>query len=311
MKVVCICDAGVPEMLMQHMKKLPGCGVTLYTEKTLTDIKSLTTCERTAELRGAEACPVSAAEILVTHVAPVNRAVLDAAPNVKIVGVLRTGTENVNLDLCRERGIAVYNAEGRNSTAVADLVVALMLCEMRNIARAHGALVQGKWVKMFPNIMMNRDMCRCTVGIIGVGKIGTMVAARLKGFGCRILGCDIFLSPEEIEKRHEAGQSALIGADELAMMKKNAILVNCARAGLVDTAALVEALRAHRIGGAAIDVFDEEPLSPDSPLLTLDNVTLTPHIAGTTVDAFANSVEIMLRQLSLILAGKDAPNRVV
>ena len=103
MKVVCICDAGVPEMLMQYMKKLPGCDVTLYTEKTLTDIKSLTTCERTAELRGAEACPVSAemleavreAEILVTHVAPVNRAVLDAAPNVKIVGVLRTGTENV------------------------------------------------------------------------------------------------------------------------------------------------------------------------------------------------------------------------
>ena len=131
MKVVCICDAGVPEMLMQYMKKLPGCDVTLYTEKTLTDIKSLTTCERTAELRGAEACPVSAemleavreAEILVTHVAPVNRAVLDAAPTVKIVGVLRTGTENVNLDLCRERGIAVYNAEGRNSTAVADLVV--------------------------------------------------------------------------------------------------------------------------------------------------------------------------------------------
>lgn len=101
MKVVCICDAGVPEMLMQYMKKLPGCDVTLYTEKTLTDIKSLTTCERTAELHGAEACPVSAemleavreAEILVTHVAPVNRAVLDAAPNVKIVGVLRTGTE--------------------------------------------------------------------------------------------------------------------------------------------------------------------------------------------------------------------------
>ena len=290
MKVVCICDAGVPEMLMQYMKKLPGCDVTLYTEKTLTDIKSLTTCERTAELRGAEACPVSAemleavreAEILVTHVAPVNRAVLDAAPNVKIVGVLRTGTENVNLDLCRERGIAVYNAEGRNSTAVADLVVALMICEMRNIARAHGALVQGKWVKMFPNIMMNRDMCRCTVGIIGVGKIGTMVAARLKGFGCRILGCDIFLSPEEIEKRgcepvskeellrqsdfvtihmrHEAGQSALIGADELAMMKKNAILVNCARAGLVDTAALIEALRElseeaySEVGGADAEI---------------------------------------------------------
>lgn len=193
--------------------------------------------------------------------------------------------------------------------------------------------MQGKWVKMFPNIMMNRDMCRCTVGIIGVGKIGTMVAARLKGFGCRILGCDIFLSPEEIEKRgcepvskeellrqsdfitihmrHEAGQPALIGETELALMKKNAILVNCARAGLVDTAALIEALRTHRIGGAAIDVFDEEPLGADSPLLTLDNVTLTPHIAGTTVDAFANSVEILLRQFSRLLAGGEAANRVV
>ena len=341
MKVVCICDAAVPEMLMQYMKKLPGCDVTLHTEKSLLDIKSLTKVERMAELQGAEACPVSDelleavrdAEILVTHVTPVNRKVLDAAPNLKVIGVLRTGTENVNTELCRERGIAVYNAEGRNSTAVADIVVALMICEMRNIARAHMALVNGKWIKMFPNIMMNRDMRRCTVGIIGVGKIGTMVAARLRGFGCRILGCDIYLSPEEItargcepvskeellkrsdfitiHMRHEAGQPPLIGADELALMKKNAILVNCARAGLVDTNALIEALHARSIGGAVIDVFDEEPLSPDSPLLTLDNVTLTPHIAGTTVDAFANSVEIMLSQLTQLLSGEEPRNRVV
>ena len=323
MKVVCICDAGVPEMLMQYMKKLPGCDVTLYTEKTLTDIKSLTTCERTAELRGAEACPVSAemleavreAEILVTHVAPVNRAVLDAAPNVKIVGVLRTGTENVNLDLCRERGIAVYNAEGRNSTAVADLVVALMLCEMRNIARAHGALVQGKWVKMFPNIMMNRDMCRCTVGIIGVGKIGTLVAARLKGFGCRILGCDIFLSPEEIEKRGCEPVSKevllrqsdfvtihmplndetrnLFNATSIAEMKSDAVVLNMARGGIVNEKDMYEALKAGKIGGYATDVLENEVagdgLTEDSrfysPLFDLDNFVVSPHIGAQTVDA--------------------------
>ena len=180
---------------------------------------------------------------------------------------------------------------------------------------------------------VGRELRGKTLGILGFGRIGQRVGELGRAFKMNIVAYDPYLPAHVFEEqqatsmgidellkvsdfvtihmRHEAGQSALIGADELAMMKKNAILVNCARAGLVDTAALVEALRAHRIGGAAIDVFDEEPLSPDSPLLTLDNVTLTPHIAGTTVDAFANSVEIMLRQLSLILAGKDAPNRVV
>ena len=341
MKVVCICDVGVPERIMAMMNKLPGCEVTCFTEPTLNDVKASKLALRAVEEGGPEAWKVSdemlaavkEAEILIVHVAPVGKTVMDAAPNLKVVGVLRTGVENVDLALCKERGIQVYNAEGRNSVAVADQTVAMMLCEMRNIARAHAALVSGTWVKMFPNTLYIRDMCKCTVGIIGVGKIGVMVAERLKGFGCRILGCDIFLPPEEIRRRgcepvsmeellaqsdfitihmrHEAGDPPLIGAEELKKMKKSAFLINCARSGLIDTNALVTALQEKTIGGAALDVFDEEPMPTDHPIFKLDNVTLTPHTAGTTMDAFANSVTILLEQLTVLVEGGKARNRVV
>lgn len=341
MKIVCICDAGVPEMLMQMMKGLPGCEVELYTEQTLTDVKALTMALRQAEVSGAESCSASDemlaavkdAEAIVTHSAPVNRAVLDAAPGLRYVGVLRTGTENVNVDLCTERGIKVINAEGRNAVAVADQTVGMMLSEMRNIARGHAALMNGQWVKMFPNVFYSRDMRNCTVGIIGVGKIGSMVAERLKGFGCRILGCDIFLPEEEIIRRgcdeavskeellrrsdivtmhmvYEAGDHVLIGEEEIALMKKTAILINCARAGLVDTDALVKALSEGRLGGAAVDVFEEEPLPEDHPYLKLPNITVTPHSAGTTIDAFGNSVAIIRGQFEQLISGAKPANLI-
>ena len=341
MKIVCVCDAGVPEMLMQKMRGLPGCEAVLYTEKTLMDIKAITVMGRNAEVNGPESCPVTEemlqavrdADALVVHTAPVNRAVLDAAPALKYVGVLRTGVENVNVPLCTQRGIAVYNADGRNAVAVADQTVAMMLCEMRNIARGHAALMSGKWVKVFPNVYDSHDMRSCTVGILGVGKIGSLVARRLRGFGCRILGCDPYLPEEEILARgcdeavgkeellrrsdfvtmhmvYKEGDPHLIGEEELALMKKSAILVNCARAGLVDTEALAAALRDKRIGGAAIDVFDIEPLPEGHPFLSLPNVTLTPHSAGTTVDAFSNSVDIIRSQFEQLLAGKTPANQI-
>ena len=342
MKIVCICDRGVEEMLMQQMKKLPGCEVELFSEESLKDVKSVVVAMRIAEEKGPDGMytspemleAVKDAEAIIVHIAPVGKAVLDAAPNLKYVGVCRTGVENVDLEACKERGIQVFNAEGRNSVAVADMTVAMMICEMRNIARGYAALASGKWVKIFPNLMYCRDMNRCTVGIIGVGKIGTMVAERLKGFGCKILGCDAFLPEEEvlargcdevvgmeellkrsdfvtIHMRHGAGEPPLLGADELALMKPTAILVNCARSGLVDTDAMIDALANGRLGGAAIDVFDIEPLPEDHPLRTLPNVTLTPHAAGTTVDAFANSVTIIFDQFSTLLAGEEPKNRMV
>ncbi|MBQ6389039.1 MAG: 2-hydroxyacid dehydrogenase [Mogibacterium sp.] len=341
MKVVCICDAGAPEMLMQNAKKLPGCDVELFIDPAMLDIRHLTMVERTAEKGGSEAfeasqeliAAVTGADAIVTHVTPVNKAMLDAAPDLKYLGVMRTGYEHINMDVCNERGVTVFNAEGRNAVAVADQTVALMLCEMRNIARGHAALMNGKWIKTFPNVMYSHDMKNCTVGIIGVGKIGTLVAQRLKGFGCRILGCDLFLPEEEILRRgcdeavskeellrrsdfvtmhmiYNEGDPHLIGAEELAMMKKTAILVNCARSGLVDTDALIAALQENLIGGAAIDVFDQEPLPEDHPFLSLPNVTLTPHSAGTSIDAFMNSAVIILGQFEQILRGETPRNKV-
>ena len=341
MKITCICDAGAPEMLMQAFRKLPGCEAELFIDPAMLDIKNLTMVERAAEKGGSEVfeasseliAAVTGADAIVTHVTPVNKAMLDAAPDLKYIGVLRTGYEHINMDVCRERGITVFNAEGRNAVAVADQTVALMLCEMRNIARGHAALMSGKWIKTFPNVMYSHDMKKCTVGIIGVGKIGTLVAQRLKGFGCRILGCDLYLPEEEILRRgcdeavskeellsrsdfvtmhmvYNEGDPPLIGSEELALMKKTAVLINCARAGLVDTDALVAALKENRIGGAAIDVFDQEPLPEDHPLLGLTNVTLTPHSAGTTIDSFENSAVIILGQFGQILKG-ETPGNIV
>ena len=342
MKITCICDAGAPEMLMQLMHKLPGCDIKLHVVPEMMDIKHLTMVERASEKGGAEVyeageeliAALEGADAIITHCTPVNKAMLDAAPDLKYLGCMRTGIEHINLDVCNERGITVFNANGRNAVAVADQTVAMMLCEMRNIARGHAALMNGQWVKMFPNMMYSHDMKNCTVGIIGVGKIGSLVAQRLKGFGCKILGCDLFLpeeqilargcdeavSKEELLKRsdfvtmhmvYKEGDPCLIGAEELAMMKKTAVLVNCARAGLVDTEALIKALQAGEIGGAALDVFDQEPLPEDHPLLKLPNVTLTPHSAGSSIDAFANSAVIMLEQFGQILKGETPSNKVI
>lgn len=342
MKIVCICDAGVPPALMEGMKDLPGCEVDIFEEESLMNIDAIMTALRAIEVGGPDAVKVSqglldavqGADAIVCHVAPVGKEVLDAVPGLKYVGILRTGTENVDLELCKEKGIKVYNADGRNSVAVADMTVALMLCEMRNIARSHAALSQGKWLKSFSNANYSHDMNKVTVGVLGVGKIGVMVIDRLKGFGCKIIGCDIYLPPEEIIRRgcdeavskeellaqadiitihmrYEPGDPPLIGKEEMAAMKDTAILINCARSGLVDTQALADALKAGTIGGAAIDVFDEEPIRPDNPLIGLDNITLTPHSAGTTTDAFANSVTILAEQFKQLIETGDARNRIV
>ena len=145
MKIVCICDAGAPEMLMQMMKKLPGCEIKLHVVPEMMDIRHLTAVERASEKGGAEVYEASdelinalaGADAIVTHCTPVNKAMLDAAPDLKYLGCMRTGIEHLNMDVCNERGITVFNANGRNAVAVADQTVAMMLCEMRNIARGH------------------------------------------------------------------------------------------------------------------------------------------------------------------------------
>jgi D-3-phosphoglycerate dehydrogenase / 2-oxoglutarate reductase len=261
-------------------------------------------------------------EIVIVQFAPVNRAFIEAAKNLKVIGVLRGGTENIDVACATERGIAVLNTPGRLARAVAECTVGLILTEIRNLARGHARLVQGKWDRSFPNTDDIPELYRRTVGLVGYGAVAQLVAKYLQAFGCCVLAFDPYfkgdpapaalcelpklLRESDVVSLHArlcAETEHLIGAKELALMKPSAILVNTARSGLVDEQALLNALRERRIMGAALDVFDIEPLPANHPFLALDNVTLTPHLAGSTRDGFRYSPVLMAGHIARMLRG--------
>lgn len=266
------------------------------------------------------------AEILAGLFVPISSKVLEAMPNLKIAGVSRAGLENVNVKEATKRGVLVFNIEGRNAEAVSDFAVGLMLSEIRNIARAHYSIKNGQWRKTFSNSDWVPEMKGKNVGIIGFGYIGRLVAQKVSGFGVTKLVYDPFLAPEVIREagcvpvtkeelfaqsdfitvhaRMSESTKNMVGEKEFALMKSNAYLINTGRAGLVDQDALLAALREKRIAGAGLDVFLDEPLKEDSEFLTLDNVTLTTHIAGTTKEALTRSPEILMEDIQRLLNGE-------
>jgi len=251
------------------------------------------------------------ADILITHFCTVTRKLIDACPNLKIIGVLRAGYENINFDYARQNQILVFNTPGRNADAVADFTVGMMISECRNIAKGHHGLKNGEWIRTYPNYQTIPDLPGRTVGLVGLGEIGLKVAKRLHGFDMEVLGYDPYAKKEVAESygvklvslnellsssdfislhaRLTAENRHLIGEREFGLMKPTAYFINTARAGLVDEEALYKALKFGKIAGAAIDVFEKEPPGKDHPLVTLENITITPHMAGGSVDAFYNS----------------------
>ncbi len=268
------------------------------------------------------------AEILMGLFLPVSSKVMDAMPKLKIAGVSRAGVENVNVAEATKRGVLVFNVQGRNSHAVSDFAVGMMLAECRNIARAHNAIQNGKWRKEFVNSDVVPELGGRTVGIVGFGYIGRLVAKKLSGFEVNAIVYDPYASKESVEatgcKKVELDQlmkesdfvtiharltednKKMIGAKEIALMKPTAYLINTGRAGLVDQDALAKALEERKIMGAALDVFTTEPIDPNSPYLKLDNVTLTTHIAGTTADALTNSPYMLAEDIAALLTGGKA-----
>ena len=266
------------------------------------------------------------AEIVVAHMSIFNRKVLEGAKKIQLLGVCRGGVDNVNLDCVHEKGIRMINAASRSSDSVADFTAAIMVAEMKNIVRAAIELHENKWVKTFPNVGNNHNMRRQVVGIIGYGEIGMRVATRLKAFGCEIVVHDPFLSDADIKTRGAKPVSleallrtsdvvtihlrlsektaGFLGREQFELMKPTAYFINNARAGLVDEGALLEVLRTHRIAGAALDVFSEEPLPEDSVWQRLDNVTLTPHIAGVSCDTVRNGVELVSQDVQKFMDGQ-------
>jgi D-3-phosphoglycerate dehydrogenase len=259
---------------------------------------------------------------------PVSSKVIAAMPELRIVGVSRAGLENVNVQKATERGVLVFNVMGRNAHAVSDFAVGMMLAECRNIARAHHAIKSGQWRKTFVNNDTIPELGGKTIGLVGFGFIGSLVAKKLSGFGVTTLVYDPYAAPERIKAsgclpatledvfskadfvslhaRLTDENKKMVGKDLIGLMKPTSYLINTSRAGLIDQDALACALRGNKIQGAALDVFTTEPLPPDSPFLELDNVTLTSHLAGTTADALTNSPYLLLEDIAKFLAGGEA-----
>ena len=257
---------------------------------------------------------VKDADILITQFFPVGKALIDACTNLKTIGVLRAGVENVNVEYARSKGIEVFHAIGRNAHSVSDFTVGAIICEARNIARGHAGIKNGQWIRNYSNNGIIPDLGEKTVGIIGYGEIGRLVAKKLSGFDMNILvydpyykGSDVqIVSLEELiaqsdfvtlHARLTAENEHMINAKLLAKMKPTSYIINTSRSGLIDEAALVEVLKAKKIAGAFLDVFDHEPPSIDDPLVQLDNVTLTPHMAGGSNDAFKNTPKLLANAL--------------
>jgi D-3-phosphoglycerate dehydrogenase len=258
----------------------------------------------------------------------VSSKVMEALPNLRIVGVCRAGLENVNIKKATERGILVFNVMGRNAHAVSDFAVGMMIAECRNIARAHFAIKSGQWRKTFANSSNVPELGGKTIGIVGFGNLGTLVAKKLSGFEVKVIVYDPYAKPERIKAagatpvsleelfktadfvtmhaRLTEANKGMITKKLLNSMKPSAYFINTSRAGLVDQDALADALKAGKIQGAALDVFTTEPIAKDSPFLALDNVTLTSHLAGTTADALGNSPFLLMEDIAKFMKGGEA-----
>jgi phosphoglycerate dehydrogenase-like enzyme len=254
--------------------------------------------------------------------------VLKACPDLKHLAVWGTGTDNVDLPAAKGLGIIVTNTPNTATDSVAEQGLALMLAAARKIPALDARVKQGEWVRG-----MLMQLAGKTLGILGTGVIGLRMAQLGKGIGMQVSAWTYHPDPAKAEAvgfrylstltevlreadvvslhlRYSPDTEHIIGAKELALMKPTALLVNTARGQLVDQRALYEALRDGTIAGAGLDVFEQEPIDPQDPLLTLPNIVLSPHTAGTTPEALMNGLNLCAANVAAFLAG-HMQNRVV
>jgi D-3-phosphoglycerate dehydrogenase len=245
-----------------------------------------------------------------------------AAPRLSVVGVASVGTDRIDLAAATRAGVMVVNAPTGNTIAAAEHTMALMLALMRRVPAADASLRAGEWER---GRFTGTELRHKTLGIIGLGKIGKAVARRASGFEMRVIAHDPYLTEEQAAE-HGARlvglpelllradvitvhtpltprTRGLIGSAQIAAMKPGAVLLNVARGGIVDEAALASALADGRLGGAAVDVYATEPMAPDNPLRTAPNAVLTPHLGASTAEAQDRVAVEMAEQLLEALAG--------
>jgi (S)-sulfolactate dehydrogenase len=226
---------------------------------------------------------------------------LEKASRLKVVGRAGVGVDNVDLPAATRKGVVVMNTPGGSSITVAELALGMILALFRHVAAATASIKGGRWEK---KKFQGHELAGKTLGVVGIGNIGSVLVDRCLAMKMKVVAYDPFISPEAATRlgvslvdletiwRESDAISLhvpltdqtrhLVNAATLAKMKPGAVLVNCARGGIVDEVALAQALRAGRLAGAALDVFEVEPPPADHPLLGLDNVVLTPHLGAST-----------------------------
>ena len=261
----------------------------------------------------------------------VDAELLAAAPAVRIVATGSVGYNHIDLAACRDRGVVVTNTPDVLTEATADMAWALLMATARRICESEHWLRAGHWKRWAWDQFLGQDLFRSTLGIVGMGRIGSAVARRARGFEMRILYCNRSPAANEAElgatrvERETLLREAdhvvlvvpyssqthhLIGASELAMMKPTATLVNIARGGVVDDAALARALRDGRIAAAGLDVYENEP-ALEPALLAVPNVVLTPHIGSATRSSRLGMAMLAARNLMAWIDGAALPTPVV
>lgn len=313
MKLVIIEPLGVEQekLLSMAAEQLPESVEVVYYDTRVTDTETLIE-------RGKDA------DIIAVSNLPLNADVIDGCKNLKMLSVAFTGVDHIALDACRRNGVLVSNCAGYSTAAVADLVFGLLISLYRNIP-ACNEVVKREGTK---DGLVGFELEGKKFGVVGTGAIGLRVAAIAQAFGCEVLAysrtkkdvpgitytdLNTLLSQCDIVSLHTPlndSTRGLIGKEQLALMKKNAVLINTARGPVVDSQALAEALNEERIAGACIDVFETEPpVKKDHPLLNAKHVIATPHVAFATKEALVKRAVIVFDNITAWL--NNAPQNVM
>ncbi len=258
--------------------------------------------------------------LVVRSATKVTAAVIARADRLRVIGRAGIGVDNIDVDAATERGIVVMNTPGGSNVTTAEHAIAMLLALARNIPQAAAAVRAGEWPR---SRWLGTELCNKVLGIIGLGNIGTIVAERAVGLRMKVIAYDPFVTPEAAARLRvelvsleqlfpradfitihtplTADTRGLVGRTSIARMKRGVRIVNCARGGIVDEAALAEALRSGHVAGAALDVFEQEPPPPDHPLRSFEQVIATPHLGASTAEAQVNVAVAIAQQVAEFL----------
>lgn len=333
MKIVCVGDAYVTSNMMEqgvrpYISEEDTLDVLFFGEENRTDMRDTV---KAIESMKRDSIPVPEelytliedCDILIVHLCPVTRRLLENANNLKAILSCRGGTENIDIEAATEKSIIVTTNPAHNANAVAEYTVGLIICETRNISRSDRFLKKGIWREKYPNTEVTiRELSDMTIGIVGFGSVGRLVAEKLEVFGCDILVYDPYLSESaydfinfkfvdlktllnksDVVTLHARSKTPIIGNEEFSQMKPTAYLINTSRSVIVDPTALKNALDNNQIMGAAIDVFETEPVIPEF-YKKYDNITITNHRGGDTINSYKDAPAFAIQNYQRHLNGE-------